>query len=48
MTAKQYFDSLPEYDSNEAAILGGLSVGDIYLTADNHVAFPGGLLKLVV
>lgn len=36
---------MPEYDSDESAVTGGLSVGDFYITAANHVALPGGVLK---
>lgn len=43
-----YYNSLPAYDSDEAAILGGLSVGDKYRTTDNHVSLPGGVIKTVM
>ncbi len=36
---------MPEYDSDESAVSGGLSVGDFYITAANHVTLPGGVLK---
>jgi len=42
-----YFAALPEYDSDESAIDDGLSVGDVYKTADNHVSLPGGIQKQV-
>lgn len=45
--SQAWFDSLPEYDSDESAIAGGLSIGDVYLTSDNHVQAPGGLPKQV-
>jgi hypothetical protein len=32
------------YDSDESAAAGGIAIGSLYLTADNHVAAPGGLL----
>lgn len=34
---------LPTYDSNEDAITDGLSVGDWYITSNEHNAAPGGL-----
>jgi hypothetical protein len=45
--AQAWFDSLPEYDSDESAILDGMSVGQVYLTADNHVTETGGLPKQI-
>jgi hypothetical protein len=32
------------YDSDESAAAGGIAIGSLYLTAENHVAAPGGLL----
>ena len=43
-----YYNSLPAYDSDEAAILDGLSVDDKYRTTDNHVSLPGGVIKTVM
>lgn len=43
-----YYNSLPPYASDEAAILGGLSVGDKYRTTDNHVSLPGGVIKTIM
>ena len=40
-----YSHTLPQYDSDESAVTGGLSVGDFYITAPNHVTLPGGVLK---
>jgi len=42
-----YLASLDEYDSDESAILGGLSVGDIYRTSDDHATEAGGVAKQV-
>jgi len=42
-----YLASLGEYDSDESAILGGLSVGDIYRTSDDHATEAGGVAKQV-
>lgn len=33
------------YDSDESAAIGGIELGGVYLTANNHVQAPGGLLK---
>lgn len=41
---KSYHNTRPEYDSDESAILDGLTTGDIYKTAQNHVTAPGGIL----
>ena len=42
-----WFAALPEYDSNESAIADGLSVGDWYVTALNHLSgMPGALIKV--
>lgn len=43
-----YYNSLSPYASDEAAILGGLSVGDKYKTTDNHVSLPGGVIKTIM
>lgn len=43
-----YYNSLDPYDSDEAAILGGLSVGDKYRTTDDHVSLPGGVIKTIM
>jgi hypothetical protein len=43
-----YYNSLTPYASDEAAILGGLSVGDQYRTTDNHVSLPGGVVKTIM
>jgi hypothetical protein len=43
-----YYNSLSPYASDEAAILGGLSVGDKYRTTDNHVSLPGGVIKTIM
>lgn len=32
------------YDSDESAAIGGIAIGSLYITAENHVAAPGGLL----
>lgn len=40
----QLLSSLPEYDSNESAILGGLIIGDWYIAATGHNAAPEGVL----
>jgi hypothetical protein len=40
-------DQLPEYISDEAAVAGGLSVGDWYLTADGHYSAPSGIPKKI-
>ena len=45
---KKYLNDLPEYDSDESAISGGLSVGDVYKTSFNHVSSPGGLAKEIL
>lgn len=45
--AQAWFDSLPEYDSDESAIADGMSIGQVYLTADNHVSSTGGLPKQI-
>jgi hypothetical protein len=42
-----YGYTVPEYASDEAAIAAGLTVGDFYCTAPNHVTLPGGLLKKI-
>jgi hypothetical protein len=42
-----YGYTIPEYSSDEAAIAAGLTVGDFYCTAPNHVALPGGILKKI-
>jgi hypothetical protein len=36
-----WLEGLDSYESNEAAIAGGLSVGDWYKTTANHVQIPG-------
>lgn len=36
-----------EYDSDEAAVAGGLLFEEVYRTADNHVSGMGGVLKQV-
>lgn len=38
-----YLNALPAYNSNEAAILGGLVAGDWYITGPAHLAAPAGL-----
>lgn len=42
------FDALEEdghvYDSDESAAAGGIGIKKLYLTAENHVSAPGGLL----
>ena len=43
-----YYNSLPPYASDEAAIIGGLSVGDQYRTTDDHVSLPGGVVKTIM
>lgn len=43
-----YYNSLEPYNSDEAAILDGLSVGDKYRTTDDHVSLPGGLIKTIM
>ena len=45
--SQAWFDALPEYDSDESAVADGLSVGDVYLTSDDHVSTPGGIPKQV-
>lgn len=45
--SQAWFDSLPEYDSDESAIADGMSVGQVYLTADNHMTETGGLPKQI-
>ena len=40
-----FLDSLTEYDSDEAAGLGGVAIGDVYMTSDNHMSAPGGIPK---
>jgi len=43
-----YLASLDEYDSDENAVnVGGLSVGDIYRTSDDHATEAGGVAKQV-
>lgn len=34
-----------EYDSDEAAVIGGVASMGWYRTSDNHVSVPGGMLK---
>ncbi len=34
-----------EYDSDEAAVIGGVASMGWYRTSDNHVSVPGGILK---
>lgn len=49
-TAKPFvwgLDQLPEYISDEAAITGGLSVGDWYITAEGHYSSPSGIPKKI-
>lgn len=43
----QYLKTIPEYDSDEAAMAAGLSVGDFYCTSPNHVNLQGGILKKI-
>lgn len=45
--AKAWLDSLPEYDSNESALLDGLVVGEPYWAAFNHVAAAYGTFMRV-
>lgn len=42
-----YVASLDPYESDEAAILGGMSVGEAYRTTDNHETLPGGMPKII-
>ena len=43
-----YYNSLSPYESDEAAIIDGLSVGDQYRTTDDHVSLPGGVIKTIM
>lgn len=45
--SKAWFALLPVYDSDESAVADGLEFEDVYMTADNHVAAPGGIPKQV-
>lgn len=38
-------DEFDEYDSDEAAVIGGVVAGGWYVTSDGHVSAPGGVLK---
>lgn len=46
-SSKAWMALLPVYDSDESAVADGLEFEDVYLTADNHVAAPGGIPKQV-
>ncbi len=45
--AQAWFDSLPEYDSDESAIADGMAPGQIYKTSGSHVSAPYGLAKQI-
>lgn len=43
-----YIGDLVAYNSNEAAILGGLVAGDSYKAGSAHVAAPQGVILTVI
>jgi len=42
---EEILNTFDEYDSDESAALGGVASGEWYVTADNHMSLPGGILK---
>lgn len=46
--AKEWYNSFPQYDSDEDAVSSGLDFGDLYRTSDGHISGIGGILKIVM
>lgn len=44
---KSYLNTLTPYNSDDAALLGGLSVGDWYLSGSAHESLPYGVPKRI-
>ena len=45
--SQAWMDSLPEYDSDQAALDDGMTTGQVYLTSDAHESLPGGVPKQI-
>lgn len=41
------FDTLDDYNSDTAAVSGGLTVGQYYITSDGHETLPAGVIKKI-
>ena len=45
--SQAWMDSLPEYDSDQAALDDGMTTGQVYLTSNAHESLPGGVPKQI-